>query len=69
MLERDLAGMNRADADSFLEKVRAANALGRIGDPGEVASVLVFLASDAASYVTGTTIVMDGGFLPVKPFA
>jgi len=69
MLERDLAGMNRADADSFLEKVRAANALGRIGDPAEVASVLVFLASDAASYVTGTTIVVDGGFLAVKPFS
>jgi NAD(P)-dependent dehydrogenase (short-subunit alcohol dehydrogenase family) len=68
MLERDLSGMNRADADSFLEKVRAANALGRIGDPAEVASVLVFLASDAASYVTGTTIVVDGGFLAVKSF-
>ena len=69
MLERDLSGMNLAEADSFLEKVRAANALGRIGDPTEIASVLVFLASDAASYVTGTTIVVDGGFLAVKPFA
>jgi NAD(P)-dependent dehydrogenase (short-subunit alcohol dehydrogenase family) len=69
MLERDLAGMNLAEADSFLERVRAANALGRIGDPSEIASVLVFLASDAASYVTGTTIVADGGFLAVKTFA
>ena len=69
MLERDLSGMNPAEADSFLEKVRAANALGRIGDPAEIASVLVFLASDAASYVTGTTIVVDGGFLAVKPFS
>lgn len=69
MLERDLSGMNLADANSFLEKVRAANALGRIGDPAEIASVLVFLASDAASYVTGTTIVVDGGFLAVKAFA
>ena len=69
MLDRDLAGMNRADADSFLEKVRAANALGRIGNPAEIASVLVFLASDAASYVTGTTVVADGGFLAVKTFS
>ena len=69
MLERDLAGMNLAEADSFLERVRAANALGRIGDPSEIASVLVFLASDAASYVTGTTIVADGGFLAVKTFS
>jgi meso-butanediol dehydrogenase / (S,S)-butanediol dehydrogenase / diacetyl reductase len=69
MLDRDLAGMNRAEADSFLEQVRGANALGRIGDPAEIASVLVFLASDAASYVTGTTIVADGGFLAVKTFS
>lgn len=69
MLERDLSGMNVADAESFLEKVRAANALGRIGDPTEIASVVVFLASDAASYVTGTTITVDGGFLAVKAFA
>jgi NAD(P)-dependent dehydrogenase (short-subunit alcohol dehydrogenase family) len=68
MLERDLAGMNVAEADSFLEKVRTANALGRIGNVSEIGSVLVFLASDAASYVTGTTIVADGGFLAVKAF-
>jgi NAD(P)-dependent dehydrogenase (short-subunit alcohol dehydrogenase family) len=66
MLDRDLAGMNPAEADGFLEQVRRANALGRIGDPTEIASVLVFLVSDAASYVTGTTIVADGGFLAVK---
>lgn len=69
MLERDLAGMNPAEVDSFLDKVRAANALGRIGEPAEIASVLVFLASDAASYITGTTIVADGGFLAVKTFS
>ena len=68
MLERDLSGMNLAEAESFLDKVRAANALGRIGDVSEIGSVLVFLASDAASYVTGTTIVADGGFLAVKTF-
>lgn len=69
MLARDLSGMNVAEADSFLEKVRNANALGRIGDVSEIGSVLVFLASDAATYVTGTTIVADGGFLAVKGFA
>lgn len=36
--------------------------LGRVGEPEEVASVAVFLASDDASYVTGQTIAVDGGF-------
>jgi NAD(P)-dependent dehydrogenase (short-subunit alcohol dehydrogenase family) len=33
----------------------------RLGDPGEVAQVAVFLASDASSYVTGATYYVDGG--------
>jgi NAD(P)-dependent dehydrogenase (short-subunit alcohol dehydrogenase family) len=68
MLQRDLEGMNTADADGFLERVRAANALGRIGTVEEVADVVVFLVSDAARYVTGATIVADGGFLAVRRF-
>jgi len=36
-------------------------ALGRLGEPKEVAAVVAFLASDAASYVTGTLIPVDGG--------
>jgi NAD(P)-dependent dehydrogenase (short-subunit alcohol dehydrogenase family) len=66
MLQRDLSGMNREEADRFLRQVEEANALGRIGRPEEIAAVTVFLASDAASYVTGTTIVADGGYLTVK---
>ena len=68
MLARDLDGMNTADAAGFLDRVRSANALGRIGTVEEVADVLVFLVSDAARYVTGATVVADGGFLAVKSF-
>jgi len=48
-----------SDADKSAA-VRQAT-LGRLGNPEEVASVIVFLASEGASYVTGTTIVVDGG--------
>jgi len=40
--------------------------LGRIAEPDEIASVAVFLASDEASYVTGTTIYADGGRLALN---
>ncbi len=39
----------------------AGTPLGRIGDDTEVADVIVFLASPAASYITGQTVVVDGG--------
>lgn len=68
MLSRDLADMNVAEAEGFLQRVRDANTLGRIGTPAEIGGVVVFLASPAASYITGTDIVVDGGFTAVKRF-
>lgn len=40
--------------------------IGRIGDPDEIASVAVFLASGDASYMTGQTVYVDGGRLPLN---
>jgi glucose 1-dehydrogenase len=37
--------------------------LGRLGQPSDVAGVTAFLASDDAAYITGSTIVVDGGLL------
>ncbi|MBC7372783.1 MAG: 3-oxoacyl-ACP reductase FabG [Frankiales bacterium] len=48
-------------ADSEAELVKMITPAGRLGDPAELASVGVFLASDAASYVTGITLPVDGG--------
>ncbi|MGV0810754.1 SDR family oxidoreductase [Mycolicibacterium boenickei] len=42
-------------------QLNSATALGRIGEPDDVGSVIAFLASDAASWVTGETFVIDGG--------
>ena len=44
-----------------LERWEAEVPLGRLGRPEEVAEVIAFLASDGGSYITGTTIVVDGG--------
>jgi 3-oxoacyl-[acyl-carrier protein] reductase len=41
----------------------AETAVGRIGDPKEMAHLVAFLASDKASYITGTTILVDGGLV------
>jgi NAD(P)-dependent dehydrogenase (short-subunit alcohol dehydrogenase family) len=45
----------------LVSRITSSTALGRIGQPGELAGAALFLASDAASYVTGHTLVVDGG--------
>ncbi|GAC1615543.1 MAG: SDR family oxidoreductase [Candidatus Dormibacteraceae bacterium] len=47
--------------EEILGRVLASTALGRIGDPPEIARVVAFLASDAASYMTGEVVTVDGG--------
>jgi NAD(P)-dependent dehydrogenase (short-subunit alcohol dehydrogenase family) len=47
--------------ETILSRVLASNPMGRIGDPSEIAGAAVFLASDAASYVNGEVIVVNGG--------
>ena len=51
---------------AFRTKVLSRTPLGRFGQPEEVAAIVAWLASDEASYVTGTTIYADGGRLPLN---
>ncbi len=57
--------------ETFSVEQRAANArsvpLGRVGTPDDVARAVVFLASDDASYITGTQLAVDGGLTTVNP--
>ena len=57
------------DNKEVLEKVLKQIPINRIGNPEEVANVVEFLASEKASYITGTTIYVDGGMTLYPSFA
>jgi glucose 1-dehydrogenase len=52
---------------ALMKKLNAAIPVGRMARPEEIASVVAFLASDAASYLTATTIFTDGGIMQGSP--
>ena len=60
MFDKILKTKIPAEAKEFLA---GATALQRLGDPDEIAKTVLFLASDASSFITGTEIIADGGYL------
>jgi NAD(P)-dependent dehydrogenase (short-subunit alcohol dehydrogenase family) len=55
------SGMGESQYAAFLERSRETHPLGRAGRPEEIASLILFLASDRAEWMTGETIPIDGG--------
>ena len=53
--------MRGLDADKAVDALNATVPLGRIAEPGDIADVVVFLASDAARYMTGSLLEVNGG--------
>jgi NAD(P)-dependent dehydrogenase (short-subunit alcohol dehydrogenase family) len=60
-----LRGLQRADSEALAQAGRQQVPLGRIGTPDDIAKVVVFLASDDASYIAGTEVFADGGLAQV----
>ena len=55
-------GMSELFTDEVMERAKRAYPLRRVGSAQEVANAVVFLASDAASFITGQTLSVSGGY-------
>ena len=58
-----LTGLSKEQAEAATKAFAATIPMGRQGVPDDVARVALFLATEASDYITGTTIVVDGGYL------
>jgi NAD(P)-dependent dehydrogenase (short-subunit alcohol dehydrogenase family) len=53
---------SQGDLDEGRKNVAALHPLGRVGEPGDIAYGILYLASDEAKFVTGSELVIDGGY-------
>jgi NAD(P)-dependent dehydrogenase (short-subunit alcohol dehydrogenase family) len=63
VIDTPLVQRHVARRPELREQLVAAEPVGRLGTPEEVAAAVVWLCSDAASFVTGTAVPVDGGYL------
>ena len=61
-LKGHVAGGSSTQEKEFVKNYEKKVPLKRLGNPEEVANVVTFIASDAASYITGANVLVDGGW-------
>lgn len=66
MLEREAGGSTRSSEEQ-LSRWAKIHPLGRLGEAGDVANAVAFLASDAAAFITGAALPVDGGMMASEP--
>ncbi len=66
---RTMARAEGGDEEANVQRYGAVHPLGRIGTPADVGAAAVFLASDAASFITGEHLNVDGGFMALGAWA
>ncbi len=62
-LAKSFEQSGKGSVSDFYKKIESAIPIGRLAEPEEFAKAVAFLASDAAGYITGTALQIDGGFV------
>ena len=64
-IEGHIAGQSKKQSRNFIKKYSTNTLLNRMGKPKDVASAVVFLSSDDSAYITGSELVVDGGYTAI----
>jgi NAD(P)-dependent dehydrogenase (short-subunit alcohol dehydrogenase family) len=65
MFKNSMGGEGGKNLDAAVQQIQTISPMGRVGQPDEIATVAVFLASNDSSYITGIEISADGGLAQV----